>query len=534
MKNIKLAYGIAAFIIGIVALQGCKTYYYRSNYQNANQLIHDSKNLQVKPFLKAHLQNGDVIILSGTWQVDTIQNLVSGTGTRYNYNRRKTYEGTMSIPIDSVAIFETNTKMVRPEEGRIAALSIMAGVDVVLSIICLSNPKACFGSCPTFYLNEKDNIHFADAEGFSNAIAPSMEYADIDALGNRPVSDSLFSITMKNEALETHCVKDVKLLVYPINKDDRIYQSPDNDFYRCENTYLITHADDSEGDVTSLLQNDDRQERPSLADEKNLRRKEAIYLDFENVKDANNLGLIIDFRQTLMTTYFIYSAMGYMGDEVGDIFASIESQPGTMEKLKDGIKKELGNIDVYSWNELKNSWEPENGFYETGPIARNKQILLLKNTASGSQVKLKLVVNKGLWLIDYLALTNIKEKVSPVEISAASILNKGNIDDEALASIKNPEKYLISMPGSEYKFNFILHDKNQEYELFLYSKGYYLEWMRAHWLKDKDLPKLRQMVENPRKYLKAEAKNYKRYEQIMNEEFWNSKIDTKAFTYYEK
>jgi hypothetical protein len=143
-------------------------------------------------------------------------------------------------------------------------------------------------------------------------------------------------------------------------------------------------------------------------------------------------------------------------------------------------------------------------------------------------------MNKGLWRIDYLTLVNIKEKVKPIEISPNGILNKGKVDNTALALIHNPDKYLISMPGSEYKFNFVLPNKNTDYELFLYSKGYYLEWMREHWIKDKNLLKLRQLVYNPKIYLKLEAKDYKRYESTMEQEFWNSKIDTKTFSYYEK
>ncbi len=533
MKNKKLPFYIATFIIGIVAIQACKTYYFRSNYNDTNKLLHDTKTMQTKPFLKAHLKNGDVCILKDTWQVDTVQNVVSGQGTRYDFNRNQTFAGNMLISIDSVAIFETNKKILNPEAGRIAALSILAGVDVAVGLICLTNPKACFGSCPTFYLNEKDDFHYSDAEGFSNAIAPSMEYFDIDALNNKPITDNLFSITMKNEALETHCVNDVKLLAYQRKKGERIYQASTNDFYLCENNYLLTKANGNEGDITPLLQNADRQERFSLADENNLSSKEEIYVHFDNVKNYNELGLILNFRQTLMTTYFIYSAIGYMGDEVGDIFAKIETNKETKDKLKSGIKKELGNIDVYLWNEKNNNWELQNGLYETGPIAVNRQILPLKNVASSSKVKLKLVMNKGLWRIDYLALTNIKEKIKPIEISPSNILNKGKVDNGALISINNPDKYLISMPGSEYKFNFVLPNKNTDYELFLYSKGYYLEWMREHWIKDKDLLKLRQMVYNPKRYLKVEAKDYKRYENTMEQEFWNSKIDTKTFSYYE-
>ncbi len=533
MKNKKLTYLVVVLTIGIVTIQACKTYYFRSNYQYANKLLHDTKNIAVKPFLKAHHKNGDVYILRDSWQIDTIQNVVSGKGIRYDFNRTWAFSGSISIPIDSVAIFETNTKIIKPEEKRIAPLAVLAGVDVMIGILCFTYPKACFGSCPTFYINENDNFHYADAEGFSNAIAPSMEYYDIDALNNKPISDNVFSITMKNEALETHCINDVKLLAYPRKKGERVYQSPNNDFYLCENNYPIINAKGEEGDITALIQNEDRQERCSPADEHNLSSKEEIYLNFDNVKHRNDLGLIINFRQTLMTTYFIYSAMGYMGDEVGDIFAKIETNKEIKDKLKNGIKKELGNIDVYAWNEQKNNWELQDGLYETGPIAINRQILPLKNIALGSEVKLKLVMNKGLWRIDYLSLTNVKEKVNAMEVLPTTILNKGKIDNAALSSINNPDKYLVSMPGNKYEFNFVLPNKDTDYELFLYSKGYYLEWMREQWIRDKDLLKLRQMVYNPKKYLKVEAKEYKRYENTMEQEFWNSKIDTKIFSYYE-
>lgn len=536
MKNKKsnnLYLFLTILVVGIFTIQACQTYYFRSSYKEVNNLIHETKNLETKPYLKAHLKNGEVCILKDSWSLDTIKNNVSGNGISYDFNRTKISEGEVSINIDSVAIFETNKKLVETEKGRMAAISILAGLDAILGIVCLTNPKMCFGSCPTFYINENDNFHYADAEGFSNAIFPSMEYLDIDALNNEPITDHNFSITMKNEALETHCVNKVKLLAYPRNEGERVYQSPNDEFYLCENKYKPSTTNGPEGDITALISKDDKQERFSLADEHNLSSKEEIYLEFNDLKKSNDLGLVMDFRQTLMTTYFIYNAMDYMGDQVGDFFAKMETNTQTRHQLKNGITKELGNIDIYKWNEQIDDWELQNGFFETGPIAFNRQILPLTKVTSGSTVKLKLVLNKGLWRINYLALTNIKQKVEPIELNPTAILNKGKLDKRALTQINSLDNHLISMPGSEYKFNFILPNENQDYELFLGSKGYYLEWMRKDWLKDKNLSKLRQMVENPKKYLSTEAQNYKLYETTMEQEFWDSKIDTKTFSYHE-
>jgi hypothetical protein len=520
-------------IIAWIGIQSCKTYNFRSNYKDVNSLNHATANLLTIPFLKAHLKNGDICILKGSWSIDPTSNSVIGNGNKYDFNRKMVFEGTLKIPVDSVSIFETNTKIQNPEQGRITALTILSAVDVILGVICLTNPKACFGSCPTFYINENDNFHYADAEAFSEAIRPSTEYSDIDALNNEQLYSGSFSITMKNEALETHCVRDIKLLAYPRQKGERIFHSPENDFYLCRENYALSEAKADEGDITALLNRQDRKERFSCSEENNLSSKEEIYLHFDNLKETENLGLILNFRQTLMTTYLVYSAFGYMGDEIGDIMTKMERTGETKEKVKNGIKKELGKIDVYNWNDLKNTWEFQDGFYEVGPIAINKQLIPLQNLSSGAEVRLKLVLNKGYWRLDYAGLTRIKEKVEPVQISPAAVLNKGIPDNQSLGDILNPDRYLISMPGSEYRFSFRLPEQNTDYELFLYSKGYYLEWMREHWIKDKDLVKLWQMVNLPKKYLRDEAKNYKLYETTMEQQFWESKIDTKTFVYHE-
>lgn len=529
------------FVMGLVLvlIHGCKTYYFRENYQEANSILHLEQNLKSKPFLKAHLKNGDVCIFQNLWHIDTTRKLITGNGISYDLNRKQNNQGVLNIPIDSVAIFETNRIPDKPEYERVALLSLLAGVDALIGIICLSNPKACFGSCPTFYLNDKDNFHYADAEGFTNAISPSMEYADIDALNNPKIVNPSFSLTMKNEALETHCINDIKLLAFPRRSGQQIYHSPEDSFYLCENTYPIHHAQDKECNISSFLEKADRVERFSLADENDLNSKEEIYIDFNCIENVNRLGLILNFRQTLLSTYLFYSSIGFMGDQVGDIYTMMETKKQLRDKF-DGTIKLLGGIEVFAWNERMTNWEFQGSFNETGPIAINRQMIPLKSMVSNGienlsaiPVKLKLILNKGLWRIDYVALTNIINTIIPQRLSPIRIMNKGIKDDAALASILDSSRYLISMPGSAYRFDFIMPQKNQDYALFLYSKGYYLEWMRTHWIKDKNLDKLKQMVLKPATFLKEETKTYKKYETMMEQEFWNSKIDTKIVSYYE-
>ena len=513
----------------------CSTIYrFRSNYKSVNALMHETENLESKPFLKAHMQSGDVCILADHWIVDPSGHFLSGIGERYDFNRNSKYSGPLNIPVDSVAIFETNTKIEGSEVSRVRALALLAGMDAALGIYCLTNYKACFGSCPTFYLNDKAPLTYADAEGFSSAVTPSMEYADIDALNGMHVNNGSFAITMKNEALETHCVNNINILAYPLSSGERVYHTPDDAFFLCKGSFPVSSAEASEGNVTSLLDSADRKERFSLADSFNLNTREEVYLTFNDVKESSSLGLLLHFRQTLMTTYFIYSALSYMGDEVGDVLSRVERNHAMIKKLHNGIKEQLGDVDVYIWNPSGKRWVKQSGFYEVGPIAVNKQMMPLPNWAKGPHVRVKLILNKGLWRLDYAALTEIKQRVDPPSYSPSVVFNKGLPDTAARAALLSPDRHLVTMPGNEYKLLYDLPPYKGDYEIFLYSKGYYLEWIRPNWIAEKNFGLLHQMIQSPKQYLKTETGNYKRYEKAMEETFWNSRIDTKKFSYYEK
>ena len=529
MKNLT-KYTILICVIFIVA--SCKTYNFRTNYENENALLHSADSIKTKLFLKAHLKNGDICIFKDSWQVDTLNNLITGSGVLYDFNRKIINLNQTSIPIDSIALYETNKKLVNPEEGRIAALAILTSLDAILGIICITVPKACFGSCPTFYTeqNSNKNIHFADAEGFSSSILPSLEKSDIDAINQHYSTSEDFSITMKNEALETHCIDEVKLLVYPLSESERVFESNTEVAYLCKNITLPTSATAEEGNIISLINQSDKDERFSLADSNNLSSKEEITLTFENVNSQKDLGILLDFRQTLMSTFLFYNTMSYMGDLASDIFAQIDTNDKLKQKLE-CMNNELGGIDVLVYNEATNEWEFQGTYNELGPIAVNSQLLPLKNKTSANKLKVKLILNKGTWRIDRISLTEIVKQVNLLEINPNSISLNNKVNSNALMLNSEPNKYIVSMPGNVFTFNFQLPEPNKKYEMFIYSKGYYLEWMRNDWIKDKDIVRLKKMYVNPKNYLKKQAKFYKSYEKEMEEIFWNSKVTTNQFSY---
>lgn len=514
----------------LLVLSGCSTSIVREQSRNKSELMFETGKYVGTPFVKAHMKDGSVYILGDRWQINEDQNCLAGWGVFYSSNRNTSAKDSFNIKLEDVALFETNRKLKNPNAEAVMLLGVLGTVDLLVACYCILNPKACFGSCPTFYVDEVNDIHASDAEGFSSAVAPWLEYADLDALKNRPSKQDTFSLFMKNEAFETHCVNDVKLFAFPREGNKHVYQSPQDNFFQCQGREKLMDAQTTEGDVTALLSESDLKERFSLADDKNMNTKEEVVLQF---KDAafTRPGLVIDFRQTMMSTYLFYSAMGYMGDEVGLRFSKMGRSPYLQKKFKE-INGTLGGIDVFLWNEKKQTWNFQNTVHELGPIAVNRQLVPIQTSNGSELLKIKLVLNKGTWRLDQVFLTEIIQELQPCVITSSRIERNGVVDSEALSKINDPSKYLISMPGDEFEFHFKLPDSNTDYELFLYSKGYYMEWMRSEWIKEKNIPKLMEMVMTPKAYFRNEAQNYKKYEDSMESIFWSSRIDTKTYKYF--
>lgn len=512
---------------------------FRRHYHDANRLIYENAESPEKVYLKAHMENGDVYIFDNKWFIDTLDDMVAGHGALYNYNRRKIQEGDLRVPVDSVVLFETNRMPSDRDKDRISGLTVLAVADAIFGIICISVPKACFGSCPTFYLNGDSDAHHADAEVFSNAIAPGLEYRDIDALNNPRVVDGEFRLTMKNEAFETHNIRSAKLLAVARNEGQRVYHSHDDRFYLCRGAQPPAKAEADEGDVTFLLAKKDQVERFSLADPENMVSRESIYLEF-NRKELTGkeqparLGLIAGFRQTLMTSYLIYHALDCMGNQVSDFLAGMDREPGSDVETAWGIKKALGDVDVYLWDEMLGRYVHQGGWNETGPIAFNHQLIALDEAIAGEVVKIKLELNRGLWRLDYLALTQVLEEADPIVIQASALTGNGPDPVGQLEALNHPDRYLVSMPGDVYVMNYVLPDPDQDYEMFLDATGFYLIWNRAEWTKSKDLMSLRMMRSNPGRFLKRHAVDYKQYESLMEEAFWSSRINQQIITSHEK
>jgi hypothetical protein len=253
----------------------------------------------------------------------------------------------------------------------------------------------------------------------------------------------------------------------------------------------------------------------SLADPDNLDSKEEIVVTFSVDKDEK-VGLVVGKRQTLLTTFLMYQGLAYMGKSATYWMAEFERG---MITRKESIFELLGGIEVFS-KDTYDDWKLEGVLNETGPIATDFNIIPLANSQHGN-VELKLRLNKGLWRIDYLGLVTISGKVVPTLIQPFQVETISGAETDPLSKLVNVNDYLVTYPGDAYRIKYNIPYENAE--LFLDSKGYYLEWIRDEWIKEQNYIKLNLMVSRPSQYLKDIAPAFKRLEPLMEESFWNSK-----------
>ncbi len=469
-----------------------------------------------------------IIALIDHWDLNKNRDSLLGQGQLFDFKRLKQKEGDLSFALSSIALIETNNfdQIQSKDKDRIAALGMISVINAMVLVACIANPKACYGSCPTFYINDDDQLHESSAEGFSSAIAPSMEYGDVDAL-KEVTSDSIFRIVMKNEAFETHAVNQVSLWVVPKQAEQSVFADDEEHFYLTGPPGIPENAISEKGSILRMVSTIDEHEYFSETDSLDLSKKEDLLFEFRAGDLDKQKGLVVNFRQTLLSTFLFYETLSYMGDEVGDYFATLETNPFARKGMA-SIQKFLGGIECFAWNESAQQWKPVKTLWETGPIAKNLQLVVLPEevTHGGDQVKIKLRLTKGLWRVDFVGLVDLIEEKQPVKIQPDKIMTLRGPRFHPVRDIAHDDdEYLIAFPGDEFWIEYALPPvkESQAYELFLFSKGYYLEWMRAEWYKYKNPSKLKKMISLDQATWENLAREFKTVEKEMEGLFWNSK-----------
>ena len=154
-----------------------------------------------------------------------------------------------------------------------------------------------------------------------------------------------------------------------------------------------------------------------------------------------------------------------------------------------------------------------------GPDVR---IVPLPQLPSGS-LKVKLRLTRGHWRLDWVALAKLERGAEPVRLQPSLVRKDGKTDEKTRKLLLDSTQVLVTFPGDEYMLVYRLPEDYERYELFLESRGYYLEWMRQEWLAEEDFSKAAMMFFNPDSALRTLAPEFKKVEAEMEGQFWGSK-----------
>ncbi len=471
--------------------------------------------------LKVHLKSGELIVLR-SWKATPGEGRLAGEGQAYTITReKKGPAGRQEIPLSDVVLLETNS----PASVNSVGMGLIATTTVVLGGIsgyCAINPKGCFGSCPTFYLEGEGGgePERPQAEGFSESIARALEARDVDALVAARPGGSKVSIVMRNEALETHAVRRVRLLAAARPRGGRVLAATDDRFYPTPGLVPPLECRAAEGDCREALRDLDGKDRASPADGADLAAREVIELRFPPARGPS--GIAIAARQTLLSTFLFYQTMAYTGRGAGEFLAMLERGGPDAGRRALGMARVLGGVEV-EVAEGDGPWKSIGRFDEAGPIAGDLQAVPFESSGTGPlHVRLRLA--RGHWRLDAVALAALGEPVAPVAIDPVSVERDGRPDERARATLAQGGEHLVTKPGDAYRLTFRLPPSGSPLELFLESEGFYYEWMRSEWLAEEDPAMAALALADPAEALRRLAPAYKAEEPHLERAFWASRF----------
>lgn len=309
--------------------------------------------------------------------------------------------------------------------------------------------------------------------------------------------------------LETHVVRYVDLLAVKRESGGRVFQTADGTFWETDTIVEPSAAAASEGDCLPLLRAVDGQERFSEADPEYLATRETLDLEFDNVPDGST-GLVIAARESLMSTFLFYQGLSYMGRSAGQWIAALERGDTNLKKAVTGIGQTLGGIEVLLQDDT-GQWVSVGEVNETGPLATDVHLVKLP-AIKHERVNIRLRLTKGHWRLDAVQLVKLGKQLDPVRLSPIAVNHDGVSADEAHQLLTDPTAALTTLPGDVYTLVYQLPKDFENYELFLESRGYYLEWIREEWLVDENPALAAMMLFNPERALRVLAPEFKKVE----------------------
>lgn len=469
--------------------------------------------------LKVHHRSGALDVMRN-WRLDG-DSILEGNADRYSPQRERLGTATVRVPVDSIVLLESNDPRIGHSLG-LAAMALYSSVSLAAAGACLLDPKSCFGSCPTFYLEPGLQGRPA-AEGFSSSIARILEATDVDDLRAKRDAGARVDLWMRNEAWETHAIRHVRLHAIPIADGEDVRRLSSGEYRSVRTLHAATACRARGGDCTRAVVPADTNAWRDVTESGDLGAPDTMNLEFAPVNGET--ALLVEARQTFISTYVLYQSMAWFGTSAGDWLAMLERGDPLVLRSLAAVDHAIGRISVEQ--ELPDgTWRTVGTFAEAGPIATDAQLIPVASDGV-ARVRLRLISARGGWRIESAALAEVAPTSAAIVLEPTRAVREAGTGVDALKGLRDPAKHLIALPGDVTRLSFQLPGDAPRYALFLESRGFYYEWMRSEWRAEEDAALARLLLEDPAAALRLLAPGYKARENAFERNFWASRFGTK-------
>jgi hypothetical protein len=430
--------------------------------------------------VKAHLKDGSTVVYANGVMVSG--GTLVGTGVRYDIAlKQSTNVG--SIPLDSVVGMESfQTRVNGATSAIVTTLVVAAGFAGSAALF-----KAIFGSCPTVYSGDGA---VAEAELFSNSIAPLFEARDVDRLRAQPDSKGILRLEVRNEALETHYINHLQL--FEVQHADDEFVLPDAQGHPVVVRGVYTPVDiagRSGQDLRATLnapddtfyRTDQRGIDSATADDLN----DWIDLTAAVPDGAESTTLVFRLRNSLLSTSLLYDAMlapagaraiDWLGSGLARISTAVEW--GRWHERRAGLH-------ILVWRD--GAYRETARIPDSGPITWHDVAAVIPAQKGEKSLRIRLSFLADQWRIDHVGVASAERQPSPRVIPISAVTGSGGgTENTARESMSAPDdRYLQTNPGDRFlaDFNVGAGTPGQSRTFLLSSQGYYTEWIRGAWIK---------------------------------------------------
>ncbi len=435
--------------------------------------------------VKAHLLDGSTVVYRAGVVIarDTIRSARARAAYRYGLTLADSAPAD-ALPLDSVVGMETFRNAVNGPAS--ALLTVLAVAGTALGAAALA--VAIFGSCPTVYADSAGEP-VLEAEGFSYSIAPAFEARDVDRLRTQAGATGDVRLEVRNEALETHYINQLGLLAVRHTADELVVPDAGGHALALRGLTAPATARDRAGrDVRAELLAADGAafstdsgvtERATAAD-----LNDFITLSFPAPARSDTVALAFRMRNSLLNTVLLYELMlrdpgarslDWMGRELQEI--------GPAARLGRWYAGRMG-LRVAVWDGT--AWREVARVPDTGPVAW-KDVAVLVPVPPGDSLRIRLGFVADDWRIDRIQLALGARRPPAAALEPREVRSADGLPDTAArASLRAPdERYLVTSPGQRFEVRFAAGPARADSEqtFLLVSEGYYVEWLRASWVR---------------------------------------------------